>query len=104
MSTANCSELDLELGELLQEFNDVVKELSAPHASEHVLRDVQRHTALTDADDSDYCSEASLVNSLNASQEELNIPSMTTAPKARLGDTSDLQSFIENLDRELAEM
>ncbi|XP_016371315.1 regulator of cell cycle RGCC-like [Sinocyclocheilus rhinocerous] len=104
MSTANCSELDLELGDLLQEFNDVVKELSTPHASEHVLGDVKRHTALTDGDDSDYCSEASLVNSLNASQEELNIPSMTTAPKARLGDTGDLQSFIENLDRELAEM
>ncbi|KAF4105284.1 regulator of cell cycle RGCC-like [Onychostoma macrolepis] len=104
MSTANGSELDLELGDLLQEFNDVVKELSTPHASEHVLREVKRHTALPDGDDSDYCSEASLVSSLNASQEELNISSMTTAPKARLGDTSDLQSFIENLDRELAEM
>ncbi|XP_016342548.1 regulator of cell cycle RGCC-like [Sinocyclocheilus anshuiensis] len=104
MSTANCSELDLELGDLLQEFNDVVKELSTPYASEHLRGDVKRHTALTDGDDSDYCSEASLVNSLNASQEELNIPSMSTAPKARLGDTGDLQSFIENLDRELAEM
>ncbi|KAK2890577.1 hypothetical protein Q8A67_013220 [Cirrhinus molitorella] len=105
MSAANCSELELELGDLLQEFNDVVKELSTPHASEHVLRDVKRHTAcVTDGDDSDYCSEASLVNSLNVSQEELNIPSVTTAPKARLGDTSDLQSFIENLDRELSEM
>ncbi|KAK9963566.1 hypothetical protein ABG768_006739 [Culter alburnus] len=100
MCTANTSELDLELGDLLQEFNDVVKELS----SENVLRDVKRHTGLSDGDDSDYCSEASLVNSLNASQEELNIASMTTAQKARLGDTSDLQSFIDNLDRELAEM
>ncbi|CAM4610173.1 hypothetical protein PO909_006491 [Leuciscus waleckii] len=100
MSTPNNSELDLELGDLLQEFNDVVKELS----SEHVLRDVKRHTGVSDGDDSDYCSEASLANSLNASQEELHIASMTSAPKARLGDTSDLQSFIENLDRELAEM
>ncbi|XP_052470285.1 regulator of cell cycle RGCC [Carassius gibelio] len=104
MSATNCSELDLELGDLLQEFDDVVSELSTPQASEHVLRDVKRHTALTEGDDSDYCSEASLVNSLNVSQEELNIPSLTTAPKARLGDTSDLQSFIDNLDKELAEM
>lgn len=36
---------------MLQEFNDVVKELS----SEHVLGEVKRHTALTDGDDSDYC-------------------------------------------------
>ncbi|XP_067312940.1 regulator of cell cycle RGCC-like [Pseudorasbora parva] len=96
MSTANTSELDLELGDLLQEFNDVVKELSSEH--------MKRHTGVSDGDDSDYCSEASLVNSLNASQEELNITSMTTETKARLGDTSDLQSFIDNLDRELAEM
>lgn len=44
-------EMDLELGDLLQEFNDVVKELS----SEHVLRDVKRHTGVNDGDDSDYC-------------------------------------------------
>lgn len=36
---------------MLQEFNDVVKELS----SEHVLGEVKRHTAQTDGDDSDYC-------------------------------------------------
>jgi len=41
----------LELGDLLQEFNDVVKELS----SEHVLRDAKRHTGVGDGDDSDYC-------------------------------------------------
>ncbi|XP_056328287.1 regulator of cell cycle RGCC-like [Danio aesculapii] len=103
MSTPNSSELDLELGDLLQEFNDVVKELSEAQTSDHVLRNMKRHTGLSDGDDSDYCSEASLVNSLNASQEELNTVS-TTGSKARLGDTSDLQSFIENLDKELAEM
>ncbi|XP_051945109.1 regulator of cell cycle RGCC-like [Xyrauchen texanus] len=104
MSTPNCPELDLELGDLLQEFDDVVKELSTPHPYEHVLRDVKRRTGQSDGDDSDYCSEASLVNSLNASEEELNFAGMTTAPKAKPGDNSDLQSFIENLDRELAEM
>ncbi|XP_052006110.1 regulator of cell cycle RGCC-like [Xyrauchen texanus] len=104
MSTPNCSELDLELGDLLQEFNDVVKEMSTPHTCENVLRDVKRRTGLSDGEDSDYCSETSLGNSLNASEEDLNIVGMTTASKARLGDTSDLQSFIENLDRELAEM
>nr|XP_055033409.1 regulator of cell cycle RGCC-like isoform X1 [Misgurnus anguillicaudatus] len=102
MATADCSELDMELGDLLQEFNDVVKELSAPH--EHVHRDVKRRTGQNDGDDSDYGSETSMGNSLNASEEELNIADMTTAPNAMPADTSDLQSFIEKLDRELSEM
>lgn len=56
-------ELDLELGDLLQEFNDVVKELSAAQASDHVLRNVKRHTGLSDGDDSDYCKY--MLNSFN---------------------------------------
>ncbi|XP_057183843.1 regulator of cell cycle RGCC-like isoform X2 [Triplophysa rosa] len=102
MATPNHSELDVELGDLLQEFNDVVKELSTSHVNEHMF--VKRPTALNDAEDSDYSSETSLGNSLNASEEELNITGMTKAPKGMPTDTSDLQSFIEKLDRELAEM
>lgn len=46
------SELDVELGDLLQEFNDVVKELSTSHVNEDMF--VKRLTGLSDAEDSDY--------------------------------------------------
>ncbi|XP_076148459.1 regulator of cell cycle RGCC isoform X1 [Alosa pseudoharengus] len=108
-------DLDMELGDLLQEFNDVAEQLrvpaqSTPYAYGHLLNEAKRRTGLNDGvsdsgiDDSDYSSEPSLGNSLNTSEEELNTAGMTAAPKAKLGDTGDLQSFIDNLDRELAEM
>ncbi|XP_054453868.1 regulator of cell cycle RGCC-like [Anoplopoma fimbria] len=103
---------DLELGELLQEFQDVVEELKAPsqsktHAYQQVLREAKSRTRLGDdsgVEDSDYSSEASLGNSLSTSEEELHTAGVTLAPKAKLGDTSELESFIDMLDRELAEM
>ncbi|TKS72510.1 Regulator of cell cycle RGCC [Collichthys lucidus] len=104
--------LELELGELLQEFQDVVEELKAPsqsrpNAYKHVLQEAKGRTGLGDdsgVEDSDYSSEASLGNSLNASQEELHTAGITLAPKAKLGDTSELENFINMLDQELAEM
>ncbi|XP_059202207.1 regulator of cell cycle RGCC-like isoform X2 [Centropristis striata] len=100
----------LELDELLQEFQDVVEELKAPsqskpHAYNHVLHEAKSRTGLVDdsgVEDSDYCSEASLGNSLNTSEEELHTAGITLAPKAKLGDTRELESFIDMLDRELA--
>lgn len=107
--------MDVEFGDLLQEFNDVVEELrlpsqSTPYAYGQLLSEAKRRTGLGDGvsdsgiDDSDCSSEPSLGNSLNTSEEELSSAGMMTAPKAKLGDTGDLQSFIDNLDRELAEM
>ncbi|XP_063046406.1 regulator of cell cycle RGCC-like [Engraulis encrasicolus] len=121
MSGQTFTDLEMELGDLLQEFNDVVEELrvpsqSTPYVYGHLLNEAKRRTGLNDGvsdsgiEDSDCGSEPSLGNSLNTSEEELNTAGMTTAsaaataPKAKLGDTSDLQSFIDNLDRELAEM
>ncbi|XP_076878900.1 regulator of cell cycle RGCC [Brachyhypopomus gauderio] len=116
MSAANFSDFEMELGDLLQQFNEVAEELCAPSQSvlcsyEHHLSEAKRRSGLNDGvsdsgiDDVDDGSEPSHGNSLNASVEELNTSSMTAAQKAaKLGDTSDLQSFIENLDKELAEM
>ncbi|XP_072519536.1 regulator of cell cycle RGCC [Salminus brasiliensis] len=113
MSTTNFPELEMELGELLQEFDTVAEELAAPsvkapRAYEHLLSQAKRRfndgvndSGIEDADDG---SESSRGNSLSASVEELSTAGMTTARKAKLGDTTDLQSFIENLDKELAEM
>ncbi|XP_030622627.1 regulator of cell cycle RGCC [Chanos chanos] len=115
MSSANLKELEMELGDLLQEFETVVEEMtepsqSAPYVYEHLLNDAKRRTGMGDGvsdsgiEDSDYGSERSMGNSLNTSEEELRTAGMTAASKAKLGDTDDLQSFIDNLDRELAEM
>ncbi|KAM4621389.1 regulator of cell cycle RGCC isoform 2-T2 [Polymixia lowei] len=116
MSTEPITDLELELGELLQEFHDVVEELKAPsqgnpHGYQQLLNEAKSRTGLGDdgvsdsgVDDSDYSSEASLGNSLNTSEEELHTAGITLAPKAKLGDTRELQSFIDSLDRELAEM
>uniref|UniRef100_A0A3Q1EPU4 Si:dkey-27i16.2 n=1 Tax=Acanthochromis polyacanthus TaxID=80966 RepID=A0A3Q1EPU4_9TELE len=80
--------MDLELGELLQEFQDVVEELKAPsqskpHAYQHVLHVAKNHAGLGDdsgVEDSDY-SEASMGNSLNTSEEELHTAGIMLAPK-----------------------
>ncbi|KAF7668225.1 hypothetical protein LDENG_00023650 [Lucifuga dentata] len=113
MSSEMITDLELELGELLQEFQDVVEELKAPSQSktdayQNLLEEAKTRTGLADdsgVEDSDYSSEeASLGNSLNTSEEELHTAGITLAPKAKLGDTRELQSFIDILDQELAEM
>ncbi|XP_031713644.1 regulator of cell cycle RGCC isoform X3 [Anarrhichthys ocellatus] len=112
MTSDMTTDLELELGELLQEFQDVVEELKAPsqskpHAYHHVLQEAKSRTRLGDdsgVEDSDYSSEASLGNSLNTSEEELHTAGITQAPKAKLGDTRELESFIDMLDQELEEM
>ncbi|XP_071779159.1 regulator of cell cycle RGCC isoform X1 [Centroberyx gerrardi] len=110
MSAESFTDLELELGELLQEFQDVVEELRAPSQSRpsayhKVLEEAKSRSGQGDdsgVEDSDYSSEASLGNSLNTSEEELHTAGITLAPKAKLGDTRELQSFIDSLDRELA--
>ncbi|XP_061581041.1 regulator of cell cycle RGCC-like [Cololabis saira] len=112
MSSDITADLESELGELLQEFQDVVEELKAPsqskhHAYQNVLHEAKTRAGLGDdggVEDSDYCSEASMGNSLNTSEEELHTAGITLAPKAKMGDTRELESFIDMLDQELAEM
>uniref|UniRef100_A0A1A8IYG5 Si:dkey-27i16.2 n=2 Tax=Nothobranchius TaxID=28779 RepID=A0A1A8IYG5_NOTKU len=110
MSSDIITDLALELEEELQEFQDVVEELKAPslskqHAYQHVLHEAKTRTGQGEdsgVDDSDYGSEASMGNSLNTSEEELHTAGVTSAQKAKLGDTDELQSFIDMLDQELA--
>ncbi|XP_027010322.1 regulator of cell cycle RGCC-like [Tachysurus fulvidraco] len=115
MSTSPSTELDSEIGELLEEFEAVMEEMNAPSVRAHgacepVLGEAEQRADYSDAvtdsgiEDTDDTSEPSQASSLNASVEELNTAGMMTSRKAKLGDTSDLESFIENLDKELAEM
>ncbi|XP_060782858.1 regulator of cell cycle RGCC-like [Neoarius graeffei] len=115
MSTAIFTELDSEIGELLEEFEAVVEEMTTPSVSTHgaykpVLSAAKQRPGFSDGvtdsgiEDADDVSEPSQASSLNASVEELNTTGMMTSRKVKLGDTSDLERFIENLDKELAEM
>ncbi|XP_069027905.1 regulator of cell cycle RGCC [Embiotoca jacksoni] len=112
MASDVTTDVESELGELLQEFQDVVEELKAPsqskpHVYQHILHEAKSRTGLGDdngVEDSDYSSGASMGNSLNTSEEELHTAGIMLAPKAKLGDTRELESFIDMLDRELAEM
>ncbi|KAM9309797.1 regulator of cell cycle RGCC [Pholidichthys leucotaenia] len=105
-------DLDAELGGLLQEFQDVVEELKAPshskpHTYQHKLHEAKSRMGPGDdsgLEDSAYSSEASMGSSLSTSEEELHTPGAQQPPKAKLGDTRELESFIDMLDRELAEM
>uniref|UniRef100_A0A3B3X9E4 Uncharacterized protein n=1 Tax=Poecilia mexicana TaxID=48701 RepID=A0A3B3X9E4_9TELE len=68
--------MELELGDVLQEFQDVVEELKAPSESKHhsyqrVLHDAKSRIEDNGVEDSDY-SGASMGNSLNTSEEELH--------------------------------
>ncbi|KAJ8338394.1 hypothetical protein SKAU_G00373600 [Synaphobranchus kaupii] len=114
MSSVNFPELETELDELLQEFHFVMEELRVPSLStpcvyEEHLKQAKRRNDTNDGvsdsgiEDSDYSRDQSLGGSLNSSEEDLEIAG-TATPKAKLGDTGDLQSFIDSLDRELSEM
>ncbi|XP_064184260.1 regulator of cell cycle RGCC-like [Anguilla rostrata] len=115
MSSVNFPELETELDDLLQEFHCVVEELrepslSTPHLYDEHLQQAKRRNDMNDGvsdsgiEDSDYSRDQSLGGSLNTSEEDLDIAGVTATSKAKLGDTGDLQSFIDSLDRELAEM
>ncbi|KAL4648867.1 regulator of cell cycle RGCC-like [Arapaima gigas] len=117
MSTHTPTELEMDLAELLQEFQHVLEELCAPPQSapclyEQHLEEAKRRAADRDRDrvgdsgveHSDRSREESPGSSLNTSEEELNTTDVNITRRAKLGDTRDLQSFIENLDKELAEM
>ncbi|XP_015237027.1 PREDICTED: regulator of cell cycle RGCC-like [Cyprinodon variegatus] len=109
MSSEITVDLELELGDVLQEFQDVVEELKAPseskhHSYQHVLHEAKNRIDDSGVEDSDYSSGASMGNSLNTSEEELYKAGTTLALKAKLGDTDELESFINMLDQELAEM
>uniref|UniRef100_W5NC82 Si:dkey-27i16.2 n=1 Tax=Lepisosteus oculatus TaxID=7918 RepID=W5NC82_LEPOC len=111
LSAPSPAALDSELGDLLQEFHDVMEELRTPEHSrpeqyQEYLRQPKRSSAVCDSgiEDSDCSRELTPNSSLNTSEEDLNTAGTSAVPKAKLGDLTELENFIENLDRELAGM
>uniref|UniRef100_UPI00398E5A75 regulator of cell cycle RGCC-like n=1 Tax=Pristiophorus japonicus TaxID=55135 RepID=UPI00398E5A75 len=99
-----------EFAAVLNEFNVVVEDLSCSADTgiqyEEHLNQMKRQGAGSAGDsgidDSD-STGSSGASSLNCSVEKLNSVD-TATPKAKLGDTRDLEDFIANLDQTIAEM
>ncbi|XP_066478555.1 regulator of cell cycle RGCC [Tiliqua scincoides] len=111
-----------ELTEVLCEFDAVIEDFSSPINERHFqyeehLERMKRRSSATVSDCSgisDSESADSLYrNSLSFSDEKLNSPTLSAtavstptvaSPKAKLGDTKELEDFIADLDRTLANM
>uniref|UniRef100_A0A8K9XLA3 Regulator of cell cycle RGCC n=1 Tax=Oncorhynchus mykiss TaxID=8022 RepID=A0A8K9XLA3_ONCMY len=106
-----------DLSDVLCEFDAVIEDFTSPVEKRHFRYDEHLKTAkrrssasVSDSGISDSESAESLNrNSFSFSDERLNSPSLTTtpsltSPKAKLGDTKELEDFIADLDKTLASM
>ncbi|XP_064871875.1 regulator of cell cycle RGCC-like [Oncorhynchus nerka] len=106
-----------DLSDVLCEFDAVIEDFTSPVEKRHFRYDEHLKTAkrrssasVSDSGISDSESAESLNrNSFSFSDERLNSPSPTTppslmSPKAKLGDTKELEDFIADLDKTLASM
>ncbi|XP_036401951.1 regulator of cell cycle RGCC-like [Megalops cyprinoides] len=115
-------EEDDDLSAVLCEFDAVIEDFTSPvekrhfRYDEHLKTMKRRSTAsVSDSGISDSDSAESLNrNSFSFSDEKLNSPTpvfspapmspAVTSPRAKLGDTKELEDFIADLDRTLASM
>ncbi|KAJ8407353.1 hypothetical protein AAFF_G00279270 [Aldrovandia affinis] len=113
---------DDDLSAVLCEFDAVIEDFTSPVEKRHFrydehLKTVKRRSSasVSDSGISDSESAESLNrNSFSFSDEKLNSPTPvfspsptcpnTTSPRAKLGDTKELEDFIADLDKTLANM
>ncbi|KAK1163219.1 regulator of cell cycle RGCC-like [Acipenser oxyrinchus oxyrinchus] len=111
MASEKHSKIENEFEDLLKEFDDVMEDfetLTPKRSYDQHLKQAKKDSATSMGDSSFNESvdsgNSSPGSSLNNSEENLTITEVMTPSKAKLGDTSDLESYIENLDRVLDEM
>uniref|UniRef100_A0A8C3MHD5 Uncharacterized protein n=1 Tax=Geospiza parvula TaxID=87175 RepID=A0A8C3MHD5_GEOPR len=95
-----------ELSELLREFDEVMEDFDRGPASQYQqhLEELKRKVGQSVYDSGiDELESASMSpgSSLSSSEERLNSPADTYPPKAKLGDTQELEEFIADLDKAL---
>ncbi|XP_068008008.1 regulator of cell cycle RGCC-like [Melanerpes formicivorus] len=98
-----------ELGELLQEFEEVMEDFERGPACQYEqhLQELKKkagHSVYDSGIDELESTSTSPGSSLNSSEEDLNTPANTYPTKAKLGDTQELEEFIADLDKALEEM
>ncbi|XP_041076611.1 regulator of cell cycle RGCC-like [Polyodon spathula] len=110
MASEKYTMVENEFEDLLKEFDDVLEDFETHTPKRNYYQHLKQAKiySATSMGDSAFESvdsgNSSPDSSLNNSEENLTIVEMMTPSKAKLGDTSDLESYIENLDRVLAEM
>ncbi|XP_027732626.1 regulator of cell cycle RGCC-like [Vombatus ursinus] len=102
---------DDELHCLLRELDEVIRDFdngSSCQYEEH-LEELKQKSGLglgvydSGIDEAESTSP-SPGSSLNTSEENIHMPATSSVPKAKLGDTKDLEDYIADLDKELEEM
>ncbi|XP_033907241.3 regulator of cell cycle RGCC-like [Acipenser ruthenus] len=111
MASEKYSKVENEFEDLLKEFDDVMEDFETHTPKRNYdqhLKQAKKDSATSMGDsafnESVDSGNSSPGSSLNNSEENLTIAEVMTPSKAKLGDTSNLESYIENLDRVLAEM
>ncbi|XP_020834595.1 regulator of cell cycle RGCC-like [Phascolarctos cinereus] len=100
---------DDELRCLLRELDEVIEDFdngSSCQYEEH-LEELKQKNGLGVYDsgiDEAESTSPSPGSSLNTSEENIHMPATSSIPKAKLGDTKDLEDYIADLDKELEEM
>ncbi|XP_069389668.1 regulator of cell cycle RGCC [Paralichthys olivaceus] len=112
-------ENEQDLSDVLCEFDAVMEDFTSPVEKRHFrydehLKTVKRRSSASDSGISDSDSAESLNrNSFSFSDERLNSPTVFSpgatspplmSPKAKLGDTKELEDFIADLDKTLESM
>ncbi|XP_042190660.1 regulator of cell cycle RGCC isoform X1 [Callorhinchus milii] len=105
-------ERDADLSAVLCEFDAVIEDFSSPRNNRHFrydehLRCLKRRSSTSISDSSFSDSESAdspQRNSFSFSDEKLSGSSTVVSPKAKLGDTKELEDFIADLDRTLESM
>ncbi|XP_018607318.1 regulator of cell cycle RGCC-like [Scleropages formosus] len=105
-------DLETELGDVMQEFHNVMEDLmapslSTPHLYEHHLTQAKRSSQgnISARDHgTEENEEQSLGSRMSSDKNDHGTANSTATSKAKLGDTDELQSFIDNLDAVLAEI
>ncbi|NXJ99214.1 RGCC protein, partial [Corythaixoides concolor] len=96
-----------ELSDLLREFDEVMEDFDRGPARQYEqhLEELKRkagHSVYDSGIEELESASTSPGSSLNSSKEDLNTPANAYPPKAKLGDTQELEEFIADLDKVLA--
>ncbi|NXQ85524.1 RGCC protein, partial [Nyctibius grandis] len=95
-----------ELGDLLREFDEVMEGFERGPACQYEqhLEELKRkagHSVYDSGIEELESTSGSPGSSLSSSEEDLNTPANPYPPKAKLGDTQELEEFIADLDKAL---
>ncbi|KFP05675.1 Regulator of cell cycle RGCC, partial [Calypte anna] len=95
-----------ELSALLREFDQVLEDFERGPACQYQqhLEELKRKAAPSVYDSGIEELESTSTSpgsSLSSSKEDINTPTNTSPPKAKLGDTQELEEFIADLDKAL---